>query len=318
MELPKISICVFIKDNNQGAYGLWESMATLMPFADEYFVLDLGSTDGTYEILKDLASKNPKIRLEQGEFPVNPVTDLIDAGSFAEIPNAMIPTCRNDLVLYYQADEIWHEDLLKLMVERLENKKSFKGLSFWRYQLKDNFQYIKWLPHVVHRIGHKNDFVFVEDGMNTKEAWTVEMVSNYDGGWFTRWGAEFSKGRKEAIDENGNPHIYGKDFREITEGKEATEMPTHEMILDISSIGGFLDNIKEKNKHHAPYWRTNPNSINIDGQFFNLEGWYKQQSNNPDWTKPDSPFNIPQIMRPLVGQKTYPVRQNILDKIINS
>jgi glycosyltransferase involved in cell wall biosynthesis len=314
----KLSICVFIKDNNEGAFGLWESMATLMPIADEFFVLDLGSTDGTYEILKDLASKNKKIRLEQGEFPINPVTNLVDAGSFAELPNAMIPTCKNDLVMYYQADEIWHEDLLKMMVKRLEDLKNFKGLSFWRYQLQNNFQSIKWSPHLVHRVDFKDQFIFVEDGMNTGKTFDAEIVGNYGGEYFTRWGAEFMRDETETVNEQGELYIYGSIQRPIQKGKHPYEMPTNEMILDISSIGGFLENIISKRKKHAPMWRESNEGINIGGRGYNLQGWYNQQKKNPDWTRTDTKFNIPEIMKPLLGQTRYPVRQDILDKIANS
>lgn len=316
--MKKLSICVFIKDNNEGAFGLWESMATLMPVADEFFVLDLGSTDGTWEVLTHLASQNKKIRLEQGTFPINPVTNLIDAGSFAEIPNAMIPTCKNDLVMYYQADEIWHEDLLALMVKRLENLKKFKGLSFWRYQLQNNFQRIKWSPHLVHRVDYKDQFVFVEDGMNTAKVMDAEIVGQYGGEWFTRWGEEYSKGEFETVDENGNPYIYGAFKREFKEGKYPHELPTNEMILDISSIGGFLDNIVSKRVKHAPMWRESKEGINIGGKGYNLQGWYHQQQKNPEWTRNTTPFNIPAIMRPLLGQRKYPVRQELLEKIANS
>lgn len=315
--MNKLSICVFIKDNNEGAFGLWESMAQLMPLADEFFVLDLGSTDGTYEILKDLATKNSKLRVEQGTFPINPVTGLIDAGSFAEIPNAMIPTCKNDLVMCYQADEIYHEDLLKLLVKRLETPIE-KGLSFWRYQLRDNFQKIKWFPHIVHRINQKDNFVFVEDGMNTNRFMDAELLSNYDGGWFIRWGSEYSKSRTYKVDNNGNAYIYGRLQKTINEGKEAFTMPTNEMIMDISSIGGFLENITAKAKKHAPLWRTSDTSINIDGISHNLNDWYNVQLNNNDWNKTDTPFNIPEIIKPLLGVKKYPVRQEILNKIANS
>jgi len=313
--IGKISVCVFIKDNNLGAFGLWESMATLMPIADEYFVMDMGSTDGTWEILTDLASKNKKIRLERSEFPINPENGLVDAGSFAVIPNQMIPLAKNDLVIYYQADEIWHQDLMKLMIEWIK-KKDFNGLAFWRYQLGYNFQKIKWHPHPVHRIDYKDQFNFTVDGMNTDRVNDVPICSTYDGGWFTRWGAEFSKGRKLAVDENGNEHIYGDKWREITEGKYPWEMPTNEMIMDISSLGGFRDNVIHKTRLHAPYWRVDPSAINIGGRFHNGGVWYKGELNNPDWTKQNTPFNIPEIMRPWLGIVRYSARPDLLDKIV--
>jgi len=315
MSIPKISICVFIRNNNEGAFCLWESMATLMPIADEYFVLDLGSTDGTWEILKRLAERNPKIRLERGEFPVNPENGLVDAGSFAILPNQMIPTCRNDLVLYYQADEIWHEHLMKHFIKRLENLKDFRGFSFWRYQLKDNFQYIKWHPHIVHRLDYKDQFHFVVDGMNTARVNDAEMCSNLDAGWFTRWGAEFSRGRIETVDVNGNAHIYGEHTREIKVGDYPYKMPTNEMILDISNLGGFRENIRAKSRFHAPMWRVGHNAINVDGKMIDSTEWYAKEKNNTDWIKETSPFDLPDIMKPLVGEISYPVRDDVLDKI---
>ena len=65
-------------------------------------------------------------------------------------------------------------------------------------------------------------------------------------------------------------------------------------------------------------WRESKDCINIGGKGYNLEDWYYQQKKNSDWTKTDTPFNIPEIMKPLLGQMKYPVRQDILDKIANS
>jgi hypothetical protein len=287
--LPKISMCVFIRDNNEGAFGLWESMATLMPLADEFYVLDLGSTDGTYEILQDLASKNKKIRLEQSEFPINPENNCVDAGSFAIIPNEMIPKCKNELVWYFQADEIWHEDLVKTTAKRLEDLTDFRGFSFWRYQLTNNFQTIKWFPHLAHRIDYKKGFNFIGDGLSTNRTYDAEIVSTFNGA--TEWGRVYEN--------------------------KAHELPTHEMVMDISSTGGFIDNIADKRKKHAPMWRENNYEISINGQMKNLEQWHRTERRKAIWTKSDTPFNIPEIMRPLVGHTKYPVRQEILDKIAN-
>jgi hypothetical protein len=294
-------------------------MATLMPLCDEFVVWDYGSTDGTYEALKDLASKQPKLKLERhAQFPINHVTNRIDSGSFAEIPNAMIPTCKNDVVMYYQADEIWHENLVEMMAKRLEDLKDFKGLSFWRYQLRDNFQKIKWLPHIVHRVDYKDRFTFVDDGMNTNRTNDAELLSAYDGGWFTKWGEEFNKGESYPVDGNGNPYIYGEHKKYVDKGDYPYNMPTHEMILDISSIGGFLENIKRKRENHAPHWLETGDTISIGGIKVSTKDWYNEQKSNPDWTKTDTPFNIPDIMKPLLGKTTYPVRQELLDKIVNS
>ena len=314
MKKEPISFCVFIKNNNQGAFGLWESMASYIELADEFVVMDLGSIDGTLDILKDISTHNNKVKLIESDFPVNPKTGNVDAGSFAVLANECISHCKHDLVFYYQADEIMHENLLKQLSERLNDHAD--NLSFWRYQLAENFQEMKWLPHIVHRIGRKDNFVFVDDGMNTSEVMSVELLG-IDAGWFTRWGAEFSKGRKYRTDGEGNPYIYGDHFRTIEDGDYPWKIPTDGMILDISNRGGFLDNIKAKAESHAPYWGQDSKMINVDGKFFDMKMWYEEQKNNTNWTATETKFDIPEIMLPLLGETTYPVRQDLIERIKN-
>lgn len=126
-----LSACVFIRNNSAG-FCLYESMATLLPLADEFLVLDLGSTDGTLETLREIESYNPKVKVLTGDWPT------IDAGVFATLANDLIAQCRYDKVLYYQSDEIWHEDLLARTEDMLRGGSS--DLRFWRIQYKRNFQ----------------------------------------------------------------------------------------------------------------------------------------------------------------------------------
>ena len=282
--VPKISACVFTKDNNIGAFGLWESVASLMPFADEYLIMDLGSTDGTLETLKDLASRNPKIRLEHSSFY------KLDNSIFADLANDMIAMCKNEIIICHQADEIWHEDLLETMRSEFEkidvsNLDAWQGMGFWRYQLRDNFQKMKWWPHLVNLVDLKSRFKFVGDGMNSSHG--CPTVGNV--GSQTNWQEDF-KGR-------------------------AHEIPTNQMILDIGMIGGFLNVIPTRRRLHAPIWGESPEVIYIDGKAENLEAWYNAERGNQDWFATETPFNIPEIMRGHLGKLTYKPRADVLDRI---
>ena len=288
----KISACVFIRDNDDCGFCLWESMANLIPLVEEYVVMDFGSTDGTLDILKDLASKNQKIRILERQLQ----PEEIDAKIFATMANELVSACRHDLVLYHQADEIWHENLIRIfqaqlpgIYEIVDGGAAFKGLSFWRYQLRNNFQRIKWMPHVVNRLDLKTRFNFVGDGMNTDRVWDPPLCGSFDGGWFPRWGKEFES--------------------------DPTELPTHEMILDVSSIGGFLENIVLKRQKHGPFWREDPNRINLPEGNVDIKEWHDAEQKNLEWTKTISPFNLPAIMHGLVGKTKYEVRQEVLDTI---
>lgn len=292
---PKLSAAVFIRDNDLGAFCLWESMATLIPLVDEYIVYDFGSTDGTRKTLETLAGRNKKIVPVYGPFPVNEKTGKVDAGSFATLANTVVSMCKNDLVIYHQADEIWHENLVRLMMGRINkeahsNSSEFQGLSFWRYQLKENFQKFKWFPHLVKRLVWKHHIVentnpFDGDGMNTTRQ--ADVCGHFDGGWGQKWDTVFRPA----------PHT----------------LPGHEMILDVSRNGGFLENIVKKSTLHGPFWNENPN---VDGRPV-LEWYENELRTNTNWYKQWSPFEIPEIMKGHLGEDTYKARPEILERIAN-
>jgi hypothetical protein len=271
-----ISAATFIRNCYQGAFCLFESMASFLPFVDDMTVIDLGSTDGTLQTLQEIAAANPKVRVVQSRF------SRIDAGAFADIANDCVAAWEHDSGIFWQADEIWHQDLLRLMHAKLEEGQ--RDMIFWRYQLRENFQVMKWPPHPVHRVGTKGRFHFVQDGMNSDRSFEPPICSTYGMEHFIRWGDDY-RGR------------YPK-------------LPTKEMVLDVSAIGGFIQNIIGKRKLHAPMWHEQPN---VEGE--PVGQWFTREKNNPNWTKPQTPFDIPQIMRWHVGRTQYELRPELLEAL---
>ena len=270
-----ISGCTFIRDTIVGAFCLFESMASLLPFVDDMHILDLGSTDGTKELVQEIADANPRVSLWHGQF------SKIDAGAFADAANDCIALVGHDNVLFWQADEIWHEDLLLRMEERFKNGEF--DLSFWRYQLRDNFQKMKWPPHPVHRVGYRKEgkFNFVNDGMNSDRTWDARLCSEYDGGYFLKWGQ-----------------------------MDPLTIPVNDMIMDVSLVGAFRENIVRRRQLHAPMWHEPPTIEGMDA-----DRWYKAALENPDWTKQDTPYDIPAIMRWHVGRVQYSVRPDLIEAL---
>lgn len=82
------------------------------------------------------------------------------------------------------------------------------------------------------------------------------------------------------------------------------------MIMDVSLVGGFRDNIIERRILHAPFWHEEPT---IEGK--PASEWKKFALNNPDWTKTESPYNLPPIMRWHVGKTRYELRPELLEAL---
>lgn len=288
-----LSACTFIRNNFRGAFCLFESMASWLPLVSEFVVLDLGSDDGTLQVLRDIAQANEKVNLFQGQWTRD------DASAFADAANKCIDLCAYDNVLFYQADEVPHENVLRMAKERFARGEY--DLSFWRVQLTKNFQLAKWLPHVVHRVGVKDNFEFVSDGMNTGRMWDAKLVyDKYNGGWFTRWGAAYDK-------------VTGKLTlpRDQWDGLEYPPLlPIEEMLLDVGKSGGFRNNIAERARLHSPFW---PGDAVVDG--VPVDEWEAQAKGDPDWEYRATAFDIPTIMRFHVGKTRYELRRSLYDAL---
>lgn len=279
-----ISACVFIRNNFQGAFCLLESMAMLLPVVSEFIVMDLGSDDSTLEVLQQLSFENKKVKLVQGVFEYN------DAGIFAKLANDLIAMCSYPHVLYYQSDEVWHESLVKLMVERFRNNQY--DLAFWRIQFQENFQKVKWYPHPVHRVGPKDNFVFDGDGMNSNRVFGCPVCSNYDMGWFTKWG---DIGKANPLD-----------------------LPVNEMITDVSMIGAFLGNIPDRRRLHAPFWHEQPTLKRLeDGREIPVDEWYKEELRNDNWFKTSTIFDIPKTLKYHLGKQRYMFWSDLYEALLD-
>lgn len=267
-----VSGCTFIRDTIVGAFCLFESMVSILPFVDDMHVLDLGSTDGTRELLQEIADSNPRIFVHDGHF------SCVDAAAFAHAANDCIELGNHDVVWFWQADEVWHERLLSGIVAEFE-RGNF-DLSFWRYQLRDNFQRMKWPPHPIHRVGNRRNgmFYFVNDGMNSNRTWDARLCSEYDGGWFLKWGQM-------------NP----------------LDIPMWDMVLDVSLVGGFRDNIIKRRELHAPMWHEPPTIEGVEA-----DQWHRLACADDAWVTQSTPFDIPTIMRWHVGRVLYAVRPSLI------
>lgn len=279
-----LSGCVFIRNTFSGAYMLPETLYQFLPFCDDITIMDLGSTDGTKEFLLDVAQHNPKIKvILEDEFP------FTDAGVFASLANTLIEFCQHPNILYWQSDEIWHEDLLQQLRQRLDDGQF--DLSFWRIQYANNFQYVKWFPHLVHRVGQKGRFNFNGDGMNTDRVWDAKICSNYGGEMFPKWG----------------------DL-----GQEGIKPYVSEMVTDISLLGAFRDNIPDRRRMHAPFWHEEPNIpyfANGKQSPMKESDWYNRALGDIDWLKTESPYNLPKLLKYHVGKTRYELRPELLEAI---
>jgi len=143
---------------------------------------------------------------------------------------------------------------------------------------------VKWFPHPVHRVGRKNgSFKFVGDGMTIDRTFAAEICSQWGGTWFYKWGELGQEGIK--------PYV-------------------NDMIMDVSLVGGFRDNIIERRALHAPFWHEEPH---IEGIPANQ--WGEKALANPDWTKTESPYDIPHVMKYHIGKTRYSLRPELLEAL---
>jgi hypothetical protein len=118
-----ISGFMIVKNVLKQGYPFVEAIASALPICDEFLISDGLSTDGTYEVVRRLASVNSKIKLFQHKWP-----DKKNIFVLADVTNELRAKCQFDYIFSMQANEIVHEntaDFIKSLPNMHPNVETF-------------------------------------------------------------------------------------------------------------------------------------------------------------------------------------------------
>jgi hypothetical protein len=286
----------FIRDAFKGGFCLFESMATVLSIVDEFVIVDFGSTDGTLEVCEEIAKKNKRIKIYKRNW-----TKINDSSTFADAANECVSLCPTDAVLFYQADEVFHEKLASDILGAYKNKEY--ALNFERIQLSVNFNIVKWLPHACVRSIVKGKYSYAGDGMTVGNSGGTRMMCRNPVTGVAGASRQFPwhEPKPGLKFDSKNPMALNAIMAEV--------FPWDEFLVDTSS--SFRDNQVGKKELHAPFWRESDKAI--DG--VERSEWVKRALANPVWTSKISPFPLPSIIKGLVGMTKYMLRDEIRESL---
>lgn len=131
---------LFTHNVDQFDYCFRESIASLLELCDEVVVLDAQSTDGTLPALREIASKNPKMKLVEGA--------VWDCGHKHERLAVLANQARSYLTTPWhfmlQADEVIHEDsfgIIRQVIAKHPNGHPFNTFAVRRFNLFGDFNH---------------------------------------------------------------------------------------------------------------------------------------------------------------------------------
>ncbi len=302
--MGKVTGTTFIRNAFKGGFPLFESMAAVLSIVDEFYLLDMGSDDGTLQMCEEIAAKNKRIKIIKEKW-----STTTDASAFADVANRCVDLCPTEGVLFYQADEIFHEDLLTEFAKAYEAGEY--ALTVERIQLSHGFQRVKWLPHAICRSVIKGKYTFVNDGMSVGNTGGCKHMCPFP----IVDGHPLSGKPNTARAFPWHEPVPGKQF----DGKDpkalnaemARVFPWNHFLVDTSSC--FRDSQIDKKALHAPFWRESPDII--DGK--HKSNFIHEAMTEPDWTMKICPFPLPNIAKGLVGMTRYTLRDEVRTALEN-
>jgi hypothetical protein len=139
----KFSAYMFIRNGIRAGYTFMEAIENVLPFVDEFFILEGQSNDGTLEALELFSKWNPKIIIES-KLPQYVQADKDEKGlllgtAFEEARRK----CDGDWLVQVQADTVFHPITIlaaRYFLMQLKNAEKYDAIKVLRYQYRWNWQ----------------------------------------------------------------------------------------------------------------------------------------------------------------------------------
>lgn len=246
----EISAFTYVHNALEGGYPIIEAVRAVRPYVSEIVAVDMASTDGTRDLLQRL-----NCRILNGEWGN-------EGGETLNKALLMNSECKYDTILHFEADEVYSDELLKAIMDRLFH--GVTDIAVHRIQVEQNFQRCRWYPIPVHRV------------------------------WYPRGSV-----RKGGV-ASTNRH------------RDTAVIPPDEGLLwDVRAC--FRDNVRAREEKLSnlydtfPVYRITPLHFMMPQTLDNeeeVEAWLSE----PHWTYKKSPFDLPDVLKPLVGMTRYEAR----------
>ena len=139
----KFSAYMFIRNGIRAGYTFMEAIENVLPFVDEFFILEGKSDDGTLEALETFAGWNEKINIES-KLPryVQAEKDergLLLGAAFEEARQK----CDGDWLIQVQADTVFHPITIlaaRYFLTQRDNAERYDAITVMRHQYRWNWQ----------------------------------------------------------------------------------------------------------------------------------------------------------------------------------
>ena len=139
----KFSAYMFIRNGIRAGYTFMEAIENVLPFVDEFFILDGQSDDGTREALELFAKWNPKIRIES-KLPQYVGAEKDESGiMLRDAFQLACQKCDGDWLIQVQADTVFHPITIlaaRYFLTQGNNARKYDAIKAIRHQYRWNWQ----------------------------------------------------------------------------------------------------------------------------------------------------------------------------------